>query len=314
MYWTEVTICTTTEGSDAMAQVLFSVGVGGVSIDDPADIGMVQQHSGDWDYIDESLLLDRGDPVYVRGYIASHHEQKVAAIRRKVALFLALQDTIGLDFGSGEVTIRTIADEDWSQNWKKYYKPIAIGETLAIAPSWEPCDMPGRAVVKLDPGIAFGTGQHETTQMCLEMAEKIVQPGHRVLDVGCGTGILGIASVALGAKQAIMIDNYDAAVDAAIYNATLNDVAASVDIREGNLATDVEGEFNVVFANIVAETVILMLSDAKRLLAKRGALIASGIISNREQDVVDAAEQHGYYVDGRMERGEWIALLLRIQR
>ncbi len=311
MRWTEVTICTTTDGADAMAQVLFSMGVDGVSIEDPADIALCQRQGGDWDYIDEKLLADRGANVYVKGYFPSEHQQdKVQTIRDKVALIVSMEND-GLNFGSGEIDVHLIEDEDWSQNWKKYYKPFAVGETLAVTPCWEPYASPGRVVVRLDPGAAFGTGQHETTFMCLFMAEHAVQTGDCVLDIGCGTGILGIASIALGASHATLIDRDETALDAARHNVDLNNVAQLVDILRGDLAHGVNGPYEIVFANIVADAVIALMPDVKRLITTQGAFIASGIIAQREQDVIVAAERNGLLVEERMRRGEWIALLLR---
>ena len=310
MQWTEVTIQTTTQGADAMAAVLFSQGVSGVSIEDPADIELYQRPSEEWDYIDESIFADHGSSVYVKGYLPSEEAEKVDIIRMEAQRVADLSDE-HIDFGTGEVSTRTVRDEDWSENWKKYYKPFTVGDTLAITPCWEQFDSPGRTVVQLEPGAAFGTGQHETTFMCLSLAEKRDVKGKRILDIGCGTGILGIACVCLGAKTATLIDRDSVAVSAAHHNAALNDATDKVKILLGNLADEVKGTFDVVFANIVADAVIALLPEIPRVLNADGILVASGIIRDREADVAKAAQMHRLATIERMQMGEWVALCMK---
>ena len=312
MQWTEVTISTTTWGADAMAEVLFRQGVAGVSIEDPADIILYQRKSDDWDYIDERIFSDRGNVVYVKGYLPSGENKKVHAIEQEAAKVASLTEGT-TDFGSGEVKTRTVADEDWAENWKQYYKPFTVGQTLAVVPCWEEFDAPSRIIVRLDPGAAFGTGQHETTVMCLAFLEKSNMEGKTVLDIGCGTGILGIAAICKGAKNATLVDRDPVAVSAAIHNAQLNDCIDKVQIREGNLADQVHGPFDVIFANIVADAILKVLPEIQNLLSPSGLFIASGIIRDREEAVVQAALHCGLSAAERMQQGEWVALCLRGQ-
>lgn len=312
MQWIEITIHTTTSGADAMANVFFQLGISGVSIEDAADIALYQRESIEWDYIDETIFAGRNGDVRVKAYIQNEPNaaRLVEAVRQKAQQVAAVP---GFDAGPGTVETRTLEEEDWSENWKQYYKPFTVGERLAVTPYWEPYDnADGRTVVTLEPGAAFGTGQHETTYLCLDLCQQYVRPGIRVLDVGCGTGILGIAAVQLGAGECLAVDRDEVAVAACRHNAALNDCQARVKPVQGNLADQAEGTYELVFANIVADAVIALLPEAKRHLAAEGTLIASGIILEREQDVLAAARAQGFAVKDRRAKGEWVALALEV--
>ena len=312
MQWVELTIRTTTQGADAMAQVLMDEGIAGVSIEDAADLQLYRRKSDEWDYIDETIFADHGDVVYVKGYIAM--EKKVYGAINSImerAARIAEMDEPGFDPGAGEVLVKLVQDEDWAENWKQYYKPFTVGERLAVKPCWEAYDAPGRTVVELEPGAAFGTGQHETTLMCLSLCERYVTPDSLVLDIGCGTGILGIAAVKLGAQFATSVDRDEVAVSACKHNAALNGCLDRMEVLEGNLADKVHGKYDLIFANIVADAVIALLPQAKHLMAKGATIVCSGIILEREADVLQAAQAQGLCVDARCNRGEWVALALK---
>lgn len=313
MQWVELTIRTTTQGADAMAQVLMDEGITGVSIEDAADLQLYRRKSDEWDYIDETIFADHGDVVYVKGYIAMEKEVQGAINRiMERAAQIAEMDEPGFDAGAGDVLVKLVQDEDWAENWKQYYKPFTVGEKLAVKPCWEDYDAKGRTVVELEPGAAFGTGQHETTLMCLSLCEQYVTPESLVLDIGCGTGILGIAAVKLGAKFATSVDRDEVAVSACKHNAELNGCLASMEVIEGNLADKVRGKYDLIFANIVADAVISLLPQAKKLMAKGAAIVCSGIILDREDDVLQAAQVLGLCVDDRRNRGEWVALAFKM--
>lgn len=313
MQWVEVTIRTTTLGSEAMSQVLFDEGVTGVSIEDMADVENLRTRHDEWDYMDEDIFSEHGNVVYVRGYFMRQPstDQLVNRIMEKVVEITENAEE-GFDVGLGEVLVKMVEEEDWSESWKQYYKPIEVGDRLVVKPEWEDYEnREGRVVVELDPGAAFGTGQHETTLMCLELGEQYVRENDEVLDIGCGTGILGISAVMLGAKHALCIDRDEIAVSAGKRNARLNYCDDRVELRLGDLAKGVKGKYDVIFANIVADVIIEFLPAAKKLMNKNAHIIASGIIRDRESDVLKAAESCGLVVGKRLEQGEWIALVLQ---
>lgn len=313
MQWVEVTIRTTTLGSEAMSQVLFDEGVTGVSIEDMADVENLRTRHDEWDYMDEDIFSEHGNVVYVRGYFMRQPstDQLVNRIMEKVVEITENAEE-GFDVGLGEVLVKMVEEEDWSESWKQYYKPIEVGDRLVVKPEWEDYEnREGRVVVELDPGAAFGTGQHETTLMCLELGEQYVRENDEVLDIGCGTGILGISAVMLGAKHALCIDRDEIAVSAGKRNARLNYCDDRVELRLGDLAKGVKGKYDVIFANIVADVIIEFLPAAKKLMNKNAHIIASGIIRDRESDVLKAAESCGLAVGKRLEQGEWVALVLQ---
>ena len=193
-------------------------------------------------------------------------------------------------------------EEDWINNWKKYFHPIPVGEKLLIRPLWEDdYDAQGRTVLHLEPGLAFGTGTHETTRLCLELLEKYVTPGIDFLDMGCGSGILSVAALLLGAKSAVGVDIDPLAVKTAVENGIC-----------GNLAEKVTGKFQVVAANIVADIVILLSKDAPRFLTPDSTYIVSGIIDTREQDVLAAIQDTFQVLERREEKG-WVAMALKLK-
>ena len=212
-----------------------------------------------------------------------------------------------------EVVAQTVNEEDWANNWKKYFKPLPVGEKLLICPSWEQTDNPeGRAVLSIDPGMAFGTGGHDTTRLVLETLEQYVTEGCDFLDVGCGSGILSIAACLLGAGRAVGIDIDALAVKTAIENGELNGLTSPrYEIRLGDLAKDVSGRFPVIAANIVADAIIMLSPAIPALLAENGVYIVSGIIDTREQDVLTALDKCGFTVAERREHGGWLCMVCK---
>ena len=198
-------------------------------------------------------------------------------------------------------------------NWKKYFKPIPVGEKLLIRPLWEEeVDPQGRVVLNLEPGIAFGTGTHETTRLCLELLEKYISAGARFLDMGCGSGILSVAALLLGAESAVGVDIDPLAVKTAEENAASNQVADRFTGICGDLTEKVTGKYHVVAANIVADIVILLSQDAPWFMYENSVFIVSGIIDTREQDVLDVLQEQFQVVERREEKG-WVAMALKLK-
>ncbi len=311
MKWIELTVHTTSEAADLVASVLFESGGNGVAIADKKDLLDFQNSGRVWDYLDEALLEGADEQVLVKGFVpADCWEQKYAGVRE--ALETLRQNAGGaLDFGSLEIVRREIDDEDWVNVWKKHYKPIPLKD-VTVCPEWiDYAPRPGEVVVKIDPGMAFGTGEHETTSMCIELMQEIDLKGKRVLDVGCGSGILGITALLLGAGSVFMTDIDPVAVRAAELNAARNGVSDRLEIRCQNLLDDREIKGDVLLVNIVADVLIDLSRGLSAHMTGKSELILSGIIRSREQDVLAAYRAIGLEPVRIYEKGEWAAIRMR---
>lgn len=314
MNWIEITAHTTNEGVEAVSEVLYQAGIKGLIIDNPEDIKQFRGKPGDWDYVDELLLKDRGEEVLIKGYLPDELESydKIQYIRN--TMIQLLNKDLGIDLGTGIIELSNVKEEDWANNWKKYYKPHKIGKKIVIKPSWEAyIPQAGDVILELDPGMAFGTGTHETTTMCIELLEDKIFPHTKVLDVGCGTGILAIAALLLGAQSAVAIDIDSNAVQVAEGNAKINQVSDRIVIRQGNLMDEVEGRYDIVVANIIADAIIEISRYIRSYLEPDGVFIASGIILDRIQDVEDALKEQGLCIIERKTKGEWVAIVSRYE-
>ncbi|MFU0799705.1 MAG: 50S ribosomal protein L11 methyltransferase [Xylanivirga thermophila] len=314
MDWIEITIETTSEGIEAVSQVLYEAGVSGVVIEDPADIDMLKKQETDWDYVDEDLLNNMEEHVLVRGYLpegASFHD-KIQCIRSRV--FNLLKKDLGIDIGTGKIRLNNVKEEDWANNWKKYFKPHKVGNKVVIKPTWEEyIPKEDEIILHLDPGMAFGTGTHETTMLCIKQLENYIDGKSHVLDVGCGTGILGISSALLGAKSVIAVDIDENAVKVAKENAKLNGVNDKLKIVCGNLLDNISGRFDVIVANIIADAIISLSEDVWKYLNPGGVFIACGIILDRLEEVLSTLESKGYKIIETQKMGEWAVVVSRYE-
>lgn len=305
MIWSEVQITTTNEAEDAVAEAFYEAGAGGVAIESRDDV------SGVWNdpcvnYIDEGLLARPAGTSVIKGYFPS--DAQTDARVREILLKIAKMPECGLDPGSGELKIVEVADEDWANSWKKYFVPTKVSSDITVVPSWESyAPKEGETIIDMDPGMAFGTGTHETTRLCAEALEKYVAPGMSVVDVGCGTGILSIIAAKAGAGSVIAIDLDPVAVRVTRENAEKNGVADQIKLYEGNLLEALEDgvKADLVVANILAQAVIVLASEVGEILAEDGVFIASGIITEYLSDVVDALEENSFTVLETAQMGEW---------
>ena len=254
----------------------------------------------------------------MKGYVADCPEnyEKVEAAKEAVARLNTLD--LGVDLGSLAVTVRTVDEEDWANNWKQYYKPLLIGKRLLVLPCWEQQPETDRVVLKLDPGMAFGTGAHHTTRMCLEFLERVMEPGLDMLDMGCGSGILSIAARLLGAKRAVAVDIDPIAETVARDNADMNGLSQDgYEIYIGNLLADeglrqrIGGPYPVVAANIVADVIIGLAPYAKTVVSPGGWFIVSGIIDDRAAETEEKLKQAGFEVTEVVSSDCWYAMLCR---
>lgn len=303
--WTEVKIEVPAEKADLAGDIANMVVPYGIYMEDYSNLEEEAMEIAHIDLIDEELLQKDRTKAIIHVYI-SPEENPAEAVS-------FLEERYTAEQIPHEISCASCVKEDWINNWKKYFKPIPVGEKLLIRPIWEEeFDPMGRILLDLEPGLAFGTGTHETTRLCLELLEKYIAPGCEFLDMGCGSGILSVAALLLGAKSAVGVDIDPLAVKTAIENAKTNGVADRFTGICGNLAEKVTGKFQVVAANIVADIVILLSKDAPRFLLKDSVYIVSGIIDTREQDVLAALSDTFEVIERKEEKG-WVAMALKLK-
>ncbi|WP_296626886.1 50S ribosomal protein L11 methyltransferase [uncultured Negativibacillus sp.] len=311
MNWTEVKIYTTSEGIEPLTGSLLDLGIQGFMIEDAKDFDeFLHDTTPHWDYIDQEVMAHMKDcETSVTLYLPNNPQgMEEMAAAREILARLKSQDTEGL-YGRLEMELKNLNEEDWSNAWKKYYHPVKVGKHLVVCPSWEEYDrQPDDVVLTLNPGMAFGTGTHDTTRLCMELLEEYLTKDDCVLDVGCGSGILAITAALLGAKEIKGCDIDEVAVKVAGENADLNGVGDRIAFHRGDLTSQVEGSFQVICANIVADVIIRLSQDVGKYLAEGGIFITSGIIDTREQDVRDALDRCGFEVIDRRTSGGWVAM------
>jgi ribosomal protein L11 methyltransferase len=303
MDWTEVKITVDAAEADAAGDIAQMTVPYGIYIEDYSHLREEVEQVAHIDLIDEDLLKKDRTKAVVHVYIAPEDSPAEA-----IAFLSERYAAAGIRH---KIETAPCVQEDWINNWKQYFHPIPVGKKLLIRPDWEQAENPeGRVVLDLEPGIAFGTGTHETTRLCMEFLEEFVVPGCSMLDVGCGSGILSVAGLLLGAKRAVGVDIDPLAVKTAVQNAERNQVEDRFTGICGSLTERVEGKFQVVAANIVADVILELLQDIGNFMTPDAVLILSGIIDERERDVLDGLKR-SYTVVGRKEEKGWIALAAR---
>ena len=314
MTWLQIEIFTTPAGLGPLSTALEEAGISGFVVRSPEDFEeFLAGRQGKWDLVDESLMQLREGQRSLTFYLpqCDDLQERLALVDSAVGRLRAL-DKDGLFGPLDECVFTNVEEESWQDSWKQFWKPTHIGKALVVCPSWEEyTPAPGETVLRLDPGMAFGTGTHESTRLCMELAELAIKGGERVLDLGCGSGILAITALLLGAGSALGIDIDQVAVDTCAENAALNGVEERAAFRKGNLARGISGRFEVVFANIIADVILELATDIPRLLAQGGAFIASGIICERAGEVEAALEGVGLRRSAKLEQGGWVALMFR---
>ena len=309
MKFIELTVHTTTEGSELVADILWNYTNYGVTVCDVNDIIALQRDKSTfWDYMDDDLTQKRED-VLVKCYLPLDiAEENIRSIRADLDL-LAGRSAGFLSLGTLETGRREIEGDDWIDVWKKHFRPLHIGGRVVVCPEWiryEPAE--GEVVVLLDSNMAFGTGEHETTSMCLELLQKYLKEGDTMIDVGCGSGILGIAGVKLGARFVYMTDIDYVAVTSATHNAALNGVEDRVKIDLSDLLEKAEVRGEIMTANITADILCRLSESIPKNLKEGGTLILSGIIESKLGQVVSAYEGIGLKLLEQRRKGEWFAL------
>lgn len=302
MQWTELTVKVNHNDMDVASDILSFAAEGGIYVEDYSsledDVLLIVPHG----MIDDELLNKDRERVLIHIYIKpeSNPVEVKAFIDERL-------NTAGIDH---ETELVLKEEDEWLNNWRQYYQPIEVGENLLIQPVFrDEVKDTNRTVIKIEPGLAFGTGNHESTRLCLEAVEKYTKPGMRVLDVGCGSGILGIAATLLGADEAYGVDIDETAVRIACENAELNNAAGKFTAECGDLTEHANGKFNLVLANIVADVIISLTENIKTFMAEDATFVMSGIIDTREQDVLKALDKNGFDVIERKPENGWVCLV-----
>lgn len=309
--WIEVKVITKSEALEPVQGIFYGLDVKGVAIEDPNDILGREQGPLTWDFADLNVLEHKGNAAVIKGYFSL--EDNIKEVIEYIKEKLNELKEMGIDIGSGKVEYEEVKEEDWANNWKKYYKPTKIGNKMVVKPIWEEYNADEEEmVIEIDPGMAFGTGTHETTRMCVASLEKYIKEDTVVFDIGTGSGILAIAAAKLGAKHAIGVDLDPVAVESAKENVGYNKLN-NIEILEGNLLDVVEGKADLVVANIIAEVICILVDDVKKVLNKNGMFITSGIIHDRVQMVIDKLESAGFEVVEANKDGEWNCIVAKIK-
>ncbi len=306
MNWTEITVKIPNEFTESAAAIANMTVPYGIYIEDYSDLEQQAWEIAHIDLIDEALIGKNRDCCIIHIYI-SECDNAGEALEFLKERFTA--EKIPFEVGSTQAE-----DSDWNENWKKYFKPIEIGERLAVVPSWEEYDnKAGRTVLNIDPGAAFGTGTHATTSLCLELLQSFITEDTQMLDIGCGSGILALASVLLGGKSAFGVDIDAQSVKTARENAEINGISHKARFEIGDLTSAVTEKYGVICANIVADVIIRLLPDVGSFMEEKGVLIVSGIIDIRKDDVLKAVEENGFKVTQERYKENWCAFVLERQ-
>ena len=312
MDWVEIKVHTTTAGADLVSEQLMQEGAAGTMVEDRADVPDPDKPNGFWEMIDPELIERMPEDVVVHAWFEpdQRYADRMRALRDRLAQWREME--LGIALGSLDVETQDVKEEDWAEVWKRFYKPFRAGKTLVVKPTWEQYEaQEGDRIIEIDPGMAFGSGTHETTSMCLEFLEDYLTPGARVIDVGTGSGILAIGAALLGAREVLAIDIDPVAVRVAKENVAHNNLEKVVSCVQGNLLEQRAERCDLCVANIIADVICGFAAPLKEHIAPGGLFVCSGIIREREQDVLEALRQAGYALVEERGKGEWVAMIAR---
>lgn len=310
MLWTEIEIKAPAETEEILTSILYELGATGLMIEDPKEIDKMERTEYDWDFVDESLINKDIDGIIVKVYFSEDEnaEEKIQEIRQ------AIDESEFLDGEKHILSSSEVKDSDWEDNWKSHFNTMRIGDHIVVKPSWENPDLKdGDILIELDPGMAFGTGTHETTFMCGEALEEYQKPSDTVYDIGCGSGILSIISAKLGAGKVVGVDLDPLAVKVSNENIVDNKVDHVVEIIEGDLLEVVKGKANIIVANIIAEIIASMVPDLKAYLENDGIFITSGIIVEKAEIVKSALLENGFEILEIKEKNGWTCIVAKLK-
>lgn len=319
MNFMQIDVYTESEAVNLLVMRLSELGINGFTIHDSADFEeFLENKDMNWDYVDDDLMGLKNVPTHITLYLQDN-EQGLETLSELKGVLSELKAENGSFYGSLELKIDNVKEEDWANNWKQYYKPFNVGEKLIIKPSWENVtDIGNRKILEIDPASTFGTGQHHTTRLVMEKLEGVLDNNDKVLDLGCGSGILSIAAMLLGAESAVMVDIFKNAADTAAENMEKNGFTAEKYraycgniIEDEALRNEIGTGYNVVVANIVADVIIAMSSLFRSFMKSDATLIVSGIIDERLEEVLSALKENGFTVKDTASSEGWNVIVLK---
>ncbi len=323
MKYIELKIYTSKQGIEQLTVMMLARGIDYLSIDDPDDMEDIlnKKHEYGWDYIEDELKenLDREPTVAIYFDDTPEDRETIQQIKDEVAQLKQQAEAgafgEGADFGRLYVEDTLVDDEDWKDKWKEFFKPTKITDRLVVKPTWEEYEAAeGEVVIQIDPGMAFGTGTHETTSLCLKLMEKYLGDApedKKVLDVGCGSGILAIGAALLGSKDILGVEIDADAVEVAKENVELNQVSDAVKVIQGDLTKGIDYKGDIIVANLMADLVMMLSESAMAHMEKGGVFISSGILVEKKEVVSEAIKAAGFEIIEIAEDGEWCAIAAR---
>ncbi len=311
MGWFEFKLKTTSEVVEAVMGIYYDFDVAGIEVIDPSDPIFSSGYEGDWDYFDKDELSFEYDGAMVKAYFETEDpETLLASLKERVE---GLKE-FGFDPSPAEFEYIEVFEKDYIDEWKKYYKPTKIGQRIVIKPSWEDYNTKDdEVIIEIDPGGAFGSGTHETTRMCVEFLDEYVKEDSRVFDIGCGSGILGIAAAKLGAREVIGGDIDENAVVTSIDNVDRNNVSDIMTVKQGDLMEVVEGTADIIVANIIADIIMMLTPSISKFMHKDTIFISSGIINIKLASVLETFENNNFEIVEVKQQGEWSAVACKLK-
>jgi len=310
MKWFEISIATTSEGIDIMSELLFEAGVQGVVIEDKEDIIRYLKDGEGFDYSESDLASSYDSTVKVKGYLPDDKNINTLINNIKERSASLLKRDLGVDIRPGSVIIVEVYEQDWENSWKEYFKPFKVSESIVVKPTWESYEpSPRELVIELDPGMAFGTGTHETTILCIRALEKYLCSNSLVLDIGCGTGILGIAAILLGARGSTLIDIDTQAIKVAKANSLRNGTIEKTEFITGDLFDKVEGKFDLIIANLSSKAIRKLIPQCTVYVSRGGYLVVSGILEENAEDIKNVLIENGMTFIDKHFLGDWVCIV-----
>ncbi|SKC66117.1 ribosomal protein L11 methyltransferase [[Eubacterium] yurii] len=312
MNWNEISVSTTTLAVEIISNIFIESGSKGVMIEDPSDFHLQGQDPLAWDYMEKEVFDFGHEDVRVIGYFSSEEDinEKISEIEKR----LDYVKSLGLDTGTLEIYKREVKQENWENEWKKYFNVQKVSDSIVIKPSWEEYTAKeGEKIIDIDPGMAFGTGTHETTRMCINAIEKYMNKGDSLIDIGCGSGILSIAAAHLGAEKVIAVDLDKLAVKVSKENVDLNGFSNTIDVRYGDLTDVIDEKADVIVANIIADIIAKLSENIADFIKDGGYFISSGIINDKKDFVISKLKENNFDIIEENNDGEWNCIVSKVK-